>query len=62
MFYGEHQGVRIARKHVNWQLGHDKKYDSFRPALMQAITADRQLRMIEAYFDDRILEDYDWAS
>ncbi len=61
-FYGEHQGVRIARKHVNWQLGHDKNYHSFRPALMQAITADRQLRMIEAYFDDRILEDYDWAS
>ncbi len=29
---------------------------------MQATTADRQLRTIEAYFDDRILEDYDWAS
>ena len=22
-FYGEHQGVQIARKHINWQLGHN---------------------------------------
>ncbi len=61
-FYGEHQGVRIARKHINWQLGQDDNYNHFRPALMQAVTADRQLRTIEAYLDDRILEDYDRAS
>ncbi len=61
-FYGEHQGVRIARKHINWQLGHNNNYDRYRPALMQATTADQQLCTIEAYFEDRILEDYDWAS
>ncbi len=51
-FYGEHQGVRIARKHINWQLGHNEKYKFIRPALMQADTATQQLQAIEAYFDD----------
>ena len=51
-FYGEHQGVRIARKHINWQLGHNEKYNIIRPVLMQANTARQQLQSIEAYFDD----------
>jgi len=51
-FYGEHQGVRIARKHINWQLGHSEKYNKVRPVLMQANTARQQLQSIEAYFDD----------
>jgi tRNA-dihydrouridine synthase B len=51
-FYGEHQGVRIARKHINWQLGHSEKYNKVRPVLMQANTATQQLQSIEAYFDD----------
>ena len=25
-FYGEHQGVQIARKHINWQLGQRQDY------------------------------------
>jgi tRNA-dihydrouridine synthase B len=51
-FYGEHQGVQIARKHINWQLGQNKNYNIVRPALMQAKTAPQQLETIAAYFDD----------
>ena len=61
-FYGEHQGVQIARKHINWQLSQQKNYLIVKPALMQATTATQQLQTIEAYFDDRYLESYDWAS
>ena len=31
-FYGEHQGVRIARKHINWQLAQKKNYHRVKPA------------------------------
>jgi len=61
-FYGEPQGVRIARKHINWQLGHRQNYDLVRPALMQATKAGQQLDIIDAYFDDNFLEGYDRAS
>ena len=61
-FYGEHQGVRIARKHINWQLGHSDTYHIVKPALMQAQTATQQLQTIEAYFENRYLESYDRAS
>ncbi len=61
-FYGEHQGVRIARKHINWQLGHDQNYDNIKPVLMQATTARQQLDAINAYFDDHRRQRYDWAS
>jgi tRNA-dihydrouridine synthase B len=61
-FYGEHRGVQIARKHINWQLGHNKNYDIVRPLLMQARTALQQLDTIEAYFNDCYLESYDRAS
>jgi tRNA-dihydrouridine synthase B len=61
-FYGEQQGVRIARKHINWQLGQNRDYEIVRPLLMQARTATQQLQTIDAYFDDRYSQCYDWAS
>jgi len=61
-FYGEHQGVRIARKHINWQLGQDDDYEIVRPLLMQAETAAQQLEAIQAYFDQHYLKSYDRAS
>lgn len=57
-FYGEQQGVRIARKHINWQLGQDDDFDTVKPELMQAQTAAQQLQTIEAYFEKRFLESY----
>ena len=61
-FYGEHQGVRIARKHINWQLSQQKNYSIVKPAVMQAETAAQQLRAIEAYFSEYLPDRYDWAS
>ncbi len=61
-FYGEHQGVQIARKHFNWQLGQDKNYYKVKPLLMQARTAAKQLESIGAYFNDCYLESYERAS
>ena len=60
-FYGEHQGVRIARKHINWQLADGPGYAGFKPLLMQAGTATQQLDTIEAYFSDCYRESYDLA-
>ena len=60
-FYGEHQGVRIARKHINWQLGYKQNYYQVKTLLMQARTATEQLDTIEAYFNDCYLTSYDWA-
>ena len=61
-FYGEHQGVRVARKHINWQLGHRNDYHIVKPALMQAETAAQQLQTIDAYYEDSHLTRYDRAS
>ena len=61
-FYGEHQGVQIARKHINWQLGQNQDYNLVKPQLMQAQTASQQLETIEAYYNDCILKSYARAS
>jgi tRNA-dihydrouridine synthase B len=60
-FYGEHQGVQIARKHINWQLAHNNSYATVRPLLMQAPTAAQQLDIIDAYFNDCNWEGNDLA-
>jgi hypothetical protein len=54
--------VRIARKHINWQLGQNQNYYQVKSLLMQARTATEQLETIEAYFNDCYLKSYDWAS
>ncbi|MEM7564188.1 MAG: tRNA dihydrouridine synthase DusB [Pseudomonadota bacterium] len=61
-FYGEHQGVRIARKHINWQLSQQNNYSIVKPAVMQAESAAQQLQAIEAYFNDYLPDRYDRAS
>jgi tRNA-dihydrouridine synthase B len=60
-FYGEHQGVQIARKHINWQLAHNEGYNKVKPLLMQAQSAVQQLDTIEAYFNDCQKRNYDLA-
>ena len=61
-FYGEQQGVRIARKHINWQLGRHRDYAIVKPALMRAETAVEQLDLIEAFFANHYPDCYDRAS
>ncbi len=50
-FYGEYQGVQIARKHINWQLGQNGSYQNVKDALMQVTTADEQLDMVARFFE-----------
>ena len=61
-FYGEHQGVQIARKHINWQLADQPCYATVKPLLMQATIAAQQLDLIHAYFNDCHQESYELAS
>ncbi len=54
-FYGEHQGVRIARKHVGWYLSDDKRLDAtlcrdLRARFNGLDTADAQYRFIDECF------------
>ncbi len=50
-FYGEHQGVQIARKHINWQLGQFATYRLVKSELMQVTEPDDQLDIINSYFE-----------
>ncbi|MCP3688261.1 MAG: tRNA dihydrouridine synthase DusB [Gammaproteobacteria bacterium] len=55
-FYGEAHGVKIARKHIDWQLGSYTGYEYVKPALMQATRAAKQLSIIDKHFEQTIPE------
>ena len=50
-FYGEHQGVRIARKHLGWYAKDRPENAAFRAVVNRAESADAQLRLTRGYFD-----------
>jgi tRNA-dihydrouridine synthase B len=55
-FYGEHQGVRIARKHLGWYAKDrpehtDEQRAAFKSVVNRTETADSQLRLTRDYFD-----------
>jgi tRNA-dihydrouridine synthase B len=50
-FYGEQQGVRIARKHLGWYAKDRPENSSFRTIVNRAETAVEQLRLTGEYFD-----------
>ncbi len=55
-FYGEPQGVRIARKHLGWYAKDrpehsDDQRAAFRAVVNRADTAEQQLRLTRDYFD-----------
>lgn len=50
-FYGEPQGVRIARKHLGWYAKDRPENLAFRAVVNRAETADEQLRLTRDYFD-----------
>jgi tRNA-dihydrouridine synthase B len=55
-FYGEHQGVRIARKHLGWYAKDrpehtDEQRLAFKAVVNRAETAEMQLRLTRDYFD-----------
>ncbi len=62
-FYGEFQGVRIARKHINWQLGHESMYQQdYKSLVMTAETAKQQLGLIFQFFERLQCAFFDAAS
>ena len=46
-FYGEHQGVRIARKHIGWYLKSALGGEAWRQQLVRVEAADEQLGMVD---------------
>lgn len=50
-FYGEEQGVRIARKHLGWYAKDRAENAAFRAVVNRAQTAQEQLALTAAYFD-----------
>lgn len=49
-FYGEHQGVRIARKHLGWYAKDRPENADFRAVVNRAESAAEQLRLTGDYF------------
>jgi tRNA-dihydrouridine synthase B len=50
-FYGEHQGVRIARKHLGWYAKDRAENAAFRAVVNRAESAGEQMRLTRDYFD-----------
>lgn len=50
-FYGEQQGVRIARKHLGWYAKDRPENAAFRAVVNRAETPDEQLRLTTDYFN-----------
>ncbi|MEP6483050.1 MAG: tRNA dihydrouridine synthase DusB [Rudaea sp.] len=51
VFYGEQQGVRIARKHLGWYAKDRPENAAFRAIVNRAESAQAQLRLTRDYFD-----------
>jgi tRNA-dihydrouridine synthase B len=49
-FYGERQGVRVARKHLGWYLAGRPGGRELRALLVRAVTGAEQLRLLDSYF------------
>ncbi|GLQ99854.1 tRNA dihydrouridine synthase DusB [Dyella mobilis] len=50
-FYGEHAGVRIARKHLGWYAKDRPENAAFREVVNRAENAQDQLRLTRSYFE-----------
>ena len=49
-FYGEYQGVRIARKHINWYLKSIPNSPFFLKSFNSIEVAQNQIKMIDLFF------------
>ena len=50
-FYGEPQGVRIARKHLGWYAKDHPEQATFRALVNAADNGERQIALTRDYFD-----------
>jgi tRNA-dihydrouridine synthase B len=49
-FYGEHTGVRVARKHLTWYCENLENAEDFRYQVVRVDSAREQIRLTRAYF------------
>jgi tRNA-dihydrouridine synthase B len=49
--YGEHTGVRVARKHVGWYSRHLDNGEVLRSRVNKTESVERQLLVIKNYFN-----------
>ncbi len=52
-FYGEYQGVRIARKHIGWYCKQKENSNDFRAAINRIENAAEQLSVLRHYFREQ---------
>lgn len=52
-FYGEYQGVRIARKHIGWYCKQHAGAGAFRAAINQVDSAAEQIDMTQSFFEQQ---------
>ncbi len=52
-FYGEYQGLRIARKHIGWYCKRQNDADAFRTLINRIDSASEQLSALENYFNEQ---------
>jgi tRNA-dihydrouridine synthase B len=55
-FYGESQGVRIARKHLGWYAKDRAEHAAFRTVINRAESAAEQIDLTHRYFDTLTLQ------
>ena len=60
-FYGEYQGIRVARKHIAWYSKAHRGGAEFRKTINATDSAELQLRMIRRFFT-RLNEDKEMAA
>jgi tRNA-dihydrouridine synthase B len=61
-FYGEVQGLRIARKHLGWYAKDRPENEAFRQVVVRAETAAEQRRLTADYFNRLVDADLDRAA
>lgn len=52
-FYGEHQGLRIARKHISWYCKQQNNAGEFRKVINRIDSANDQLSALKQFFNEQ---------
>ncbi len=55
-FYGEHTGVRVARKHISWYSKGQRNGAAFRQAVNRVETATEQLQLTKDFFNGIMMQ------
>lgn len=61
-FYGEHQGVRTARKHIQWYTEHTVGFDAFWQRLVLIDNTQKQHAAVAHYLDGLIDRQQGWGT